>query len=61
MYLVIYKHGDHRKTPMPVRATAVLVRRSQNSNPIDIYLSISEQWNHYSKVRVPTDIYNEAD
>ena len=60
MCLVIYKHGDHHKTPMPVRATAVLVRRSRNSNPLDLHPSIHEQSNRYSKVKVPTDIYSEA-
>ena len=44
---------------MPVRATAVLIRRSRNSNPLDLYPSVSEQSNRYSKVRLPTDIYNE--
>ena len=61
MCLVIYKHGDHPKTPMPVRATAVLVRRSRNSNPLEPYPSVvPEQSNRYSKIRVPIDIYSEA-
>ena len=59
MCLVIFKHGDHHKTPMPGRATAVLMRRSRNSNPLDLYPSVSEQSNRYFKVRLPTDIYNE--
>ena len=60
MCLVIYKYGDHRKTPMPVKATVVLVRWSRNSNPLDLYPSVPEQSNRYSKVRVATDIYSEA-
>ena len=60
MCLVIYKRGDHRKTSMPVSATAVLVTRSRNSNPFDLYPSVREQSNRYSKVKVPTDIYSEA-
>ena len=57
MCLVIYKHGDHHETPIPQRATAVLVRRSRNSNPVDLYPSVCEQSNRHSKVRVPIDIY----
>ena len=32
-------------------STTVLVRRSRNSNPLDLYPSACEQSNRYSKVR----------
>ena len=41
-------------------STTVLVRRSRNSNPLDLYPSACEQSNRNSKVRVPTGIYNGA-
>ena len=41
-------------------STTVLVRKSRNSNPLDLYPSAYEQSNRYSKVRVPTGIYNGA-
>ena len=59
MCLAIFKHRDHLKIPMPVGATEKLVRRSRNFNPLDLYSSVSEQSNRYSKVRVPTNIYSE--
>ena len=59
MCFAIFKHGDHHETPIPLRATAVLVRRSRNSNPVDLYPSVCEQSNCYSKVRLPINIYND--
>ena len=45
---------------MPVRGAAVLVRRFRNFSSLYLSPSVSEKLNGYSKVRVPTYIYNEA-
>ena len=43
MCLVIYKHGNHHKTPMPVRGAAVLVRRLRNFSSLNLSPSVSEK------------------